>query len=73
MWPNMNPAKAYGTMECSTSKFELDLVVGKRYDILDIDTVAIDRDTCKFDYLVLNESQRYVWVNSNCLTKFIPY
>ena len=72
MWPNMNPAKAYGTMECVFSTPELNLIVGKRYDILELDPVALDKDTAVFQYLVKNEYHQYVWVDTEYLKDFIP-
>lgn len=49
----------------------VNLVLGKRYLILDLDLAALCPGECKFNYLVQDENEHYVWVNNEYLTDFI--
>jgi hypothetical protein len=72
MWPNRNPARAYGTAECVQTDPTSFLTVGKQYDILDLDPCALSPTEALFDYLVLNDKEQYIWVTQHYFEKFIP-
>ena len=71
MWPNTFPHKAFGTMTAVKTDDTVNLVLGKRYLILDLDLAALCPGECKFNYLVQDENEHYVWVNNEYLTDFI--
>ena len=47
------------------------LILSKRYLILDLDPAALGLTECKFNYLVQDENEDYVWVNEEYLTDYI--
>ena len=71
MWPNTNEAKAYGTMVAVKTDSTVNLIVGKRYHILELDPSAIGPGIAEFDYLVKDENEHFVWVDKTYLTDFV--
>lgn len=57
-------------MEAIKSDDSAKLIIGKRYLILDMDPAALGPGVAKFDYLVEDETSRYVWVNEEYLKEF---
>lgn len=49
----------------------VNLIIGKRYLILDLSPAAIAPGIAKFDYLVEDENHHYVWMNDEYLQDFI--
>lgn len=70
MWPNMNPAKAFGTAKCAMSDKTCFLTIGNQYVIFDLDPTALSPTEAFFDYLVLNDRNEYIWVNQNYFTEY---
>jgi hypothetical protein len=55
MWPNTNEAKAYGTMVAVKTDSTVNLIVGKRYHILELDPSAIGPGVAVFDYTYVQD------------------
>lgn len=71
MWPNTNEAKSYGTMVAVKTDSTVNLIVGKRYHILELDPSAIGPGVAEFDYLVKDENEDFVWVDKTYLADFV--
>jgi hypothetical protein len=71
MWPNRIPERSYGTMEAVKSDETVKLIIGKRYHILELDPSALGPGVAVFDYLVKDENDHFVWVDSSYLKDFI--
>lgn len=71
MWPNTNRHKAYGTMVCVLTTDSDHLTVGKRYDILDLDPVAIGPGEAEFAYYISDDCGNFTWVTKEYLSDFV--
>lgn len=59
-------------MEAIATDDTVDLIIGKRYLILDLSLIDRNLHECEFNYLIQDESDNYIWANQKYLKGFIP-
>ena len=59
-------------MQCALCRPADRLTIGKRYDILDMDPVAIGPEEALFSYYIANDDGDFIWVTSEYMENFIP-